>query len=293
MNKITLIFLLSTTYIFSNINAIVSILPQQTFVKAIGGDKVNITLMVQPGTSPHTYEPKPSQMVSVAKADLYFAIDVEFEDVWLPKFKNLNSKMQVIDLAQNITKMQMQKAHEEKYTDAQHTEHAHHGAHNHEGSDPHIWTAPENVKIIAQNIYNALVQADAENQSYYKQNLKVFLASVDETDIQVTQILSSLQESRSFMVFHPSWGYFAKAYNLDQIAVEVEGKEPKPKALIHLINEAKEKKVTAIFTQPEFSDSTAKIIANELNIPVVKVTPLAPNWSENIINIANTIVGKK
>ena len=94
------------------------------------------------------------------------------------------------------------------------------------------------------------------------------------------------------MVFHPSWGYFAQAYNLKQIAVEVEGKAPKPKELIHLLKEAKEEKVKAIFTQPEFSDTVAKIIAKELQIPVVKVSPLAANWSENLINIAKVIAGK-
>jgi len=286
MKKITLIFLLSTTYIFSNIKAVVSILPEETFVKAIGGDKVNVALMVQPGNSPHTYEPKPSQMIEIAKADLYFAIDVEFENVWLPKFKNLNPAMQIIDLTDDITKMQMVEKHEDEDHDQ------HHDEHKHEGEDPHIWTAPANVKIIAQNIYHALKQKDPENATYYKNNLDIFLASVDETDKEIRAVLSSLKDGEKFMVFHPSWGYFAQAYHLKQIAVEVEGKEPKPKELIHLLEEAKEEKVKAIFTQPEFSDTVSKIIAKELQIPVVKVTPLAPNWSENLINIAKAIAGK-
>jgi len=289
MKKITLVFLLLTTYIFSNINAMVSILPEQTFVKAIGGDKVNVSLMVQPGNSPHTYEPKPSQMVDIAKADLYFAIDVEFEDVWLPKFQSLNPKMQVIDLADNVTKMQMQDKHVCEADDEHHGEHE---DDTHEGVDPHIWTAPSNVKIIAENIYNALKKIDPLNADYYKRNLDIFLASIDETDRQIIDILSPLADGERFMVFHPSWGYFAKAYNLEQIAVEVEGKEPKPKELIHLLTEAKEEKVKAIFTQPEFSDTVAKIIAKELQIPVVKVSPLAANWSENLINIAKAIAGK-
>lgn len=289
MKKITLTFLLLTSYIFSNINAVVSILPEQTFVNAIGGDKVNVSLMVQPGNSPHTYEPKPSQMIDIAKADLYFAIDVEFEHVWLPKFQSLNPKMQVIDLADNVTKMQMQEKHEGEVEDEHHSEH---DEHKHEGEDPHIWTAPSNVKIIAKNIYNALKKIDPVNIGYYKRNLDIFLASIDETDRQIIHILSSIEDERRFMVFHPSWGYFAKAYNLEQIAVEVEGKEPKPKELIHLLTEAKEEKVKAIFTQPEFSDTVAKIIAKELHIPVVKVSPLAANWSENLINIAKAIAGK-
>lgn len=298
MKKITLILLLTTSYVFSNINAVVSILPEQTFVKAIGGDKVNVSLMVQPGNSPHNYEPKPSQMVDIAKADLYFAIDVEFEAVWLPKFQSLNPKMQVIDLADNITKMQMQE-HRCEEAEAEHRDHdeeakeEHHSEHEHEGEDPHIWTDPANVKIIAQNIYKALIKKDPSHTEYYKRNLDLFLASIDETDRQIKHILSSVAEGERFMVFHPSWGYFAKAYHLTQIAVEVEGKEPKPKELIHLLKEAKEANVKAIFTQPEFSDAVAVVIAKELQIPVVKVGPLAPNWSENLINIANAIAGKK
>ncbi|HSR73826.1 MAG TPA: zinc ABC transporter substrate-binding protein, partial [Sulfurovum sp.] len=219
--------------------------------------------------------------------DLYFAIDVEFEKVWLPKFQNLNPTMQMIDLAQNITKMQMQEEHHEEAKEKE----EHHSEHEHKGEDPHIWTDPANVKIIGQNIYDALVKKDPAHTEYYKRNLELFLASVDETDRQIKRILSSVADGEKFMVFHPSWGYFAKAYHLVQIAVEVEGKEPKPKELILLLKEAKEEKVKAIFTQPEFSDTVAVVIAKELQIPVIKAGTLAADWSENLINIANAIAG--
>jgi len=265
----------------------VSILPQKTFLEAIGGDKVNVTLMVEPGNSPHTYEPKPSQMVSVAKADLYFAMGVEFEDVWLPKFLAFNKKMHVVDLSYGIDKLSM----------GNHVCNAHdHTGHNHAAhgkKDPHIWTSPKNVKHIAHTIYKALVYFDKDNTKYYESNLKAFIKQVDATHNKLSTLFSNNKSSHSFMVFHPSWGYFAKAYGLEQIAVEVEGKSPKPKELVTLIRKAKEKQVTAIFTQPEFSDASAKIIAAELNIPVVKSSPMSPNWSENLINMAKTITGTK
>ena len=296
MKKITLIFLLTTTYIFSNINAVVSILPEQTFVKAIGGDKVNVSLMVLPGNSPHTYEPKPSQMKDVAKAELYFAIGVEFENVWLSKFKNLNSTMKVIDLTHNIQLLKMQ----------EHKEHDGHGHQEHKpstssgteveeehGNDPHIWTSPDNVKIIAKNIFNALTKADPDNESYYKQNYEKFISLIAETDRKIRSILSTKPKGTKFMVFHPSWGYFAQAYGLKQLPVELEGKSPKPKELINLIKEAREEQISAIFTQPEFSDSIAKVMANELHIKVIKVSPLAPNWSDNLMKISKAIAGKE
>jgi len=286
MMKMTLILLTLNTMLFANINTIVSILPEQTFVKAIGKEKVNVAVMVQPGNSPHNYEPKPSQMVEISKAELYFAIGVEFEAAWLPKFKSLNPKMHIVDLAEGITKIEMPKAHDDEHE-------AHHEGYTHSGSDPHIWTSPAKVKQIAQNIYKALAQKDPENAGFYKTNLEAFLLSVEETDTQIKQILSTLGNQRKFMVFHPSWGYFAKAYDLEQIAVEVEGKEPKPKVLMHLLREAKEEQVSAIFTQPEFSDAVSKVIAKELNIPIKKISSLAPNWSDNLIGMAQAIAGKE
>lgn len=286
MKKILILLLLPSIYLFANINAIVSISPELTFVKAIGGDKVNVSLMVKPGNSPHTYEPKPSQMMDISKADFYFAIGVEFEHVWLSKFQNLNSKMKIIDITKGIKKQSMQQEHHNCSA---------HGTHDHgsESLDPHSWTSPMNVKIMAMNIYEALVGIDEKNKNYYKINLEVFLTSIDNTDMKIKSLLSNYSSSRTFMVFHPSWGYFAKDYYLEQIAVEIEGKNPKPKELVALIKKAKVKKVTAIFTQPEFSDASAKIIANELNIPVVKISPMAVNWSENLINMAQAISGQK
>jgi len=292
MKKLILISLFLNTFVFAKINTVVSILPEKTFVKAIGGDMVNVALMVLPGDSPHTYEPKPSQMKDIAKADLYFAMGVEFEKVWLGKFQDLNPKMQTIDLSERIEKREMQAHHDHEHhepstgsvDDDEHEEHS---------TDPHIWTAPGNVQVIAENIYRALSKHDPQNEAYYKKNLEAFSAKVAQTDNQIKKILSDTPKGSKFMVFHPSWGYFAHAYGLEQLPIEIEGKSPKPKELIHLIREAREEKVKAIFTQPEFSDSVAKVMAKELGIKVIKVSPLNPKWSENLINIAHAIADKE
>ena len=279
MKKITILILIINSFLHANINTIVSILPQQTFIQAIGGNKVNITLMVKPGNSPHTYEPKPSQMRAISNADIYFAIGVEFEKAWLGRFQNQNQKMVVVDISKNIKKIDIK---EHSHGNDKHNDHD-----EHYEKDPHIWTSPKNVKIIAQNIYNALVELDQNNKKYYKSNLDKFLLQIERTDETIKKILK--QEKKKFMVFHPSWGYFAKEYNLIQIPIEVEGKSPKPKELKHLIEEAKEENVSVIFTSPEFSDAIAKQIANELKIPVVKVSPLNPNWSQNLIDFTKNI----
>ncbi len=296
MRKIFITFILGfTTLTYANVNAIVSILPQQNFVKAIGGEKVNISLMVKPGNSPHTYEPKPSQMRDISKADIYFSIGVEFEKAWLPKFMNQNKKMKIANISKGIKKIDMVKhSHgEKKHQD--HDEHAHdnHGHdHEHESKDPHVWTTPKNVTIIAKNIYKYLIKIDKSNQEYYKQNLDNFIAHINDTDKKIKFLLQDLPKNTKFLVFHPSWGYFAKEYNLTQVAIEIEGKSPKPKELTHLIEEAKEEKIQAIFTSPEFSDTIANQLANELKIPVIKISPLNENWSENLKTFAKALKNK-
>jgi len=278
MKKIIITILLLNTMLLAKLSVAVSILPQKTFLEAIGGEKVLVELMVLPGNSPHNYDPKPSQMKSIARASLYFAIGVEFENIWLSKFSNLNSSMKVIDLTKNIDKISISSHHHKKHNDDL-------------AKDPHIWTSPKNVKVIAKNIYEALVVADVSNKSYYKKNYDLFIANIDSLDTKLKTILANFN-GKKFMVFHPSWGYFARDYNLIQMPIELDGKTPKPRELIELIKEAKKEHVTAIFTQPEFSDATAKVMANELHINVIKVSPLNPKWSQNLQNIANAIAGK-
>lgn len=295
-NKILLLLSLSG-FLYANINAVVSILPQQAFLKAIGGDKVNISLMVRPGNSPHTYEPKSSQMKAISQADIYFSIDVEFEKVWLNKFSNINKNMKIVDISAGIEKIDMQKhSHhhgEHDNEESKHNEHEDEHEHKEEISkDPHVWLSPNNVKRIANNIYQALIQMDRKNTKYYEQNYKEFIEKIYDTNNQIKDILSNTPKHSKFMVFHPAWGYFARDYNLEQLAIEVEGKKPKPKTITYIIEEAKEEDVKAIFTAPEFSDKVAKMIANELNIKVIKISPLNPKWSENLIKLAKAIANK-
>lgn len=287
--KVFIFTALSIGTLYANVNAVVSILPQTTFVKAIGGDKVDVSLMVKPGNSPHTYEPKPSQMMDISNADIYFSIGVEFEKVWLPKFANQNKKMKIVNIGKGVEKMEMAKHHHEE--ENHHEEHVSHH-HKHGSFDPHIWTNPNNVKIIARNILKYLIKIDKKNEEYYENNYETFLQSLKDTDRKIKDMLKETKRGAKFMVFHPAWGYFAKQYCLTQIPIEIEGKTPKPKDIIKLIKEAKKQNIQAILTAPEFSDKVAKQIAKELDIKVVKIGALNPKWSENLINLAKIISNK-
>lgn len=264
--------LLVTSSAFAKLNIIVSIQPQLEFISKIGGDKVETSLMVLPSKSPHTYEPKPSQMIDISRANLYLAMGVEFEKVWLDKFKNQNRKLIIRDITTGIKRVAMSQHHK-----------------NETALDPHIWVDPINVKQIAKNIFEALSRLDSKNTNFYKKRLEIYLKELDQLDTEIRDILKETPKETKFMVFHPSWGYFAKRYNLKQLAIEIEGKRPKPKQLIHIIKEARRERVKAIFTQPEFPDEVAKTIAKELGITVIKSSPLTKDWAGNLKKLAKAI----
>lgn len=285
MQKILFFLLIfSTSFLFAQTNIIVSIAPQKTFVEKITKERANVSIMVAAGSSPHSYEPKASQMLAIAKAEIYFAIGVEFEHAWLERFKSQNNALRFVDISEGIEKIKILEHH--------HEEENHSEGHDEEGLDPHTWTSPKNVAIMAKNIYAVLVELEPQNEQFYKTNLDEFLQEIEKTDLEIKKILKDIAAQSSFMVFHPSWGYFAKEYNLKQIAVEAGGKNPKPKEMMHIIEEAKEEQVKVIFVQPEFSDKSAQIIAKEVNIAVKKISPLNYDWARNLISMAEAIANK-
>ena len=265
----------------------VSISPQKYFVQKIVKDKFDINVMVKPGASPHTYEPKSSQMKSLSNSKIYFYTGVSFENAWLDKFKLSAKNTIFVDTAVGIEKLAME---EHSHEGEEHDEHKDEAKHDHENEalDPHIWLDPILVKIQAKNIYDAIVKIDSQNSDFYKTNYEEFLKELDLINNELETILKPY-ENRAFMVFHPSWGYFAKRYNLEQISVEVEGKEPKPNELVELIKDAKIHDIKIVFVSPQFSQKTAKTISSSINAKVVSIDALDENWASSILNTAKEI----
>ena len=266
----------------------VSIVPQRYFVERIGGDSVTVSVMVEPGSSPATYEPKPEQLTSLSNAAAYFSIGVPFESAWLDKIAEANSEMMMVDTIANIERKPIEAHHhheEEGEEDHDHAEDEHDHA---EGApDPHVWVSPELVKVQSQAIYEALSELDPQHEADYKANLEAFIADIDELEADISATLSGLK-SNKFMVFHPAWGYFGDDFGLEQIAVEVGGQEPSAQELANLIQEAKEENIQVIFAQPEFSTQDAETIANEIGGEVLLISPLAPDWLHNLRDVAQT-----
>ena len=251
----------------------VSIAPQKYFVHQIGRERVDVQVMVSPGASPATYEPKPRQMAALSKTAIYFAIGVPFEKNWLKKITAANPNMQVVHTDHGIQKIPMS---------AHHHEADHHPEKDHNGEpDPHIWLSPTLVMIQARTIRDALQEIDPGYRSVYETNYEAFAATLAALDAELRNMFADKQGFQ-FMVFHPSWGYFAHTYGLKQVAVEIEGKDPKPAQLKELIEHAKENEIKIIFVQPQFSSKSAKLVAKEIDAQVVVADPLAQDWSRNL-----------
>jgi zinc transport system substrate-binding protein len=264
----------------------VSIVPQKFFVQQIGKDLVDVQIMVQPGASPATYEPKPRQMAALTKSKVYFAIGVPFENAWLPQFAGINPAMRVVHTDSGITRIRMTANHDHEDIPERHAaDEQNESRRGHTGLDPHIWLSPPLVKIQARAIQAGLQEIDPVNKDVYAANFKQFSAEIDQLDAELRKVFAGKQGMR-FMVFHPSWGYFASAYALKQVSIEIEGKNPKPAQLQKLIEHARENRIKVVFVQPQFSTRSAALLAREIDGQVAFADPLAMDWMTNLRQVA-------
>lgn len=266
----------------------VSIVPQKYFVDNIAQGRIKTIVMVPIGANPHTYEPRPRQMVSLSSASAYLTIGIEFEKAWLKKILAQNSHLKVFHMEEGIKRTARAGS-----SALQNPVRATRGdtgksIHRFKQPDPHIWLSPVLAKTIASNTARALFSIDPENREFYAQNLELFKKRIDKLHEKIKKILKG-KRNCSFIVFHPAWGYFAQTYGLKEIPVEFEGKKPGPKELRKIIEVAREKKIKAILVEPQFSDRIAGIVARAIGGRLIKVDPLAYNWDKNLLHVAKVL----
>ncbi len=260
---------------------VVSILPQKHFVEQVGGEQVEVAVMVQPGHSPATYALTLKQMSQLKQAHAYIRMGVPFEEVWISRLQKNNPDLPMFDARTGIHLQTLEK-HEHEHDEA-------HDHHPQDNLDPHIWLNPLHVITMVKQIQTLLSDLDPQHAALYAQNAEAFIQQLEQLDGDIRSQLSSVQGQR-FLVFHPSWGYFARAYGLQQIAIEQEGKSPGAKSLQHLIQQAKELNIKVVFVQPQFNQRNAKTIAQAIDGEVVAIDPLAERYIENLRTVAPVFV---
>lgn len=258
----------------------VSIVPQARFVKAVVGDSYDVVTMIPPGFSPANYQPSPKEIAKFNEAELYFYIDVAAEAAILEM-----AEMKTIDLAQAVDQVYPARY----FADGNdHDDQDDHDDHSHEGRDPHIWLSPKRVIVMIETIRDIMIDENPENKSLFEKNAMDYIEELNKLDSTLKETFSKL-ENRAFIIYHPSYGYFADDYGLEMIAIEDEGKAATIQGIETVIDLAKEKNIKFILYQEEFDSQQADIIAKEINGTTIKVAPLSIDYIKELNYISETL----
>jgi len=248
----------------------VTILPQQTFVKEVCGDLVNITTLVPAGASPESYEPTTKQLEDFSNADIYFKIGVPVEDSkMIPEAKD----MIIIDLSKKVSSV-----YSDRFFDG-------------ESRDPHIWLSPKRAIVMVDTIADELSKIDTENATVYKANAAAYINKLSELDSYVSGLFINTEENKNiFLTFHPAYGYFADDYGLSMYALEQEGRGATMQDLMDMIDFAKEHGIKVLFSQAESDSNQPQTFVNEVDGEVI-INPLSDDYISNIKFMAEKISG--
>ncbi len=261
---------------------IVSILPQKYFVERIAGDRFDVKVMIPPGASPATYEPSPSDLVSVSKASAYFRIGyIGFESSKMQSVGGINPEMKIFDCSAGVGLITGSHEHHDEI------ENGYEDDHGHEGVNPHIWLSPKAVAIIAGNVLKGLVETDPANKDFYNANYESFRSDLEKLDMEIRVMLKDITD-RKFIVYHPAWSYFARDYGLVEVPIEIGGKEPSAATVRKVIDTARDENIRIVFVQKQFDRKLADNIASEIGGEVIQLDPLEEKWFDNIVKIART-----
>ena len=302
---------------------IASIAPVGYLAKAVGGDKIEVQSLAKGDV--HSYEPKPNDMKAVAKASLFIAAGLEFEEAWIPRFKASAKNLVVVQSDAKIAKLKEEHSghaeHDEghgehevkddkhsghaghaakdkhadhKVKDDKHSGHAGHAEHDekheaheehdeeHEAhADPHVWLNPVLAITMARNISDALIAMDKANKDFYLKNFQKLMNDLLAFDESAKNELAGLK-NRKFVVYHPAWGYFAEHYDLEQISIERNGKEPKIDEMASTVKMIKDENIKVIFADPNRSQKSAQVLASQTGAKVELLDPLGYNLLENL-----------
>ncbi len=252
----------------------VSILPIKYIVERIAGDDFTLHVLVPPGASPETYEPTPSQMIEVANSQSVFITGlIDFERSLTAKLASQCTDNKYIELSKNITLIKGDCGHSHKNSNG--------------GTDPHIWSSARNLRIMAATTFERL-NALYPDSVKYTVNYHAFCAQLDSLDAQIAQNITA-SNIKCFVIYHPALTYYSNDYNIEQISLEHEGKEPSAENLRRVITRAKAENIKRVLYQKQFSPASVATVARELGAECTEIDPLHEDVVANLLHITEII----
>lgn len=251
----------------------VTISPYKYFVDQIAKGKVDVNVMVSNGNNPETYEPYAQQMMELSKSALYLKVgSIGFEQTWMKKLQDNAPDMKVIDTSVGIKPAKTPGGN----------------------IDPHVWMSCSNARIIASNILKALCQLEPKNKAFFEKNYQSLLSIIDKRDSTIRESFKKDPDLvRKFVIYHPILTYFARDYQLEQLAIEEEGREPSASQLKSLIERARKEKIKFCLIQAEFANRNTTTFIKESHTKPMDINPLQGDWNWAMQEAAAAVQGKK
>ena len=251
----------------------VTISPYKYFVDQIAKGKVDVNVMVSNGNNPETYEPYAQQMMELSKSALYLKVgSIGFEQTWMKKLQDNAPDMKVIDTSVGIKPAKTPGGN----------------------IDPHVWMSCSNARIIASNILKALCQLEPKNKAFFEKNYQSLLSIIDKRDSTIKESFKKDPDLvRKFVIYHPILTYFARDYQLEQLAIEEEGREPSASQLKSLIERARKEKIKFCLIQAEFANRNTTTFINESHTKPMNINPLQGDWNRAMQEAALAVQGKE
>jgi len=249
------------------ISVVASIFPIADLVKQVGGVYVEVTTIIPPGASPHTFEPKPSLVKKIHASRVLFLVGAGLE-FWAEKFvKSSKDHMQTVVLSEGVPLIGI--------TDHHHYRDKENHPHEESFANPHIWLDPEITRTIISKIVTTLGELDTERENYYKQNGSRFSDELEKLDGLIRSTASQFK-TKKYVAFHPAWAYFSRRYGLESVGIieETPGKNPTPRHIKKIIEQIKAHEIRAVFAEPQLNPKVAEIIAKEANVTVLLLDPV-------------------
>jgi zinc transport system substrate-binding protein len=269
------------------LSVVASIVPLKDFCQRIGGNQVDVQLLIPPGASPHIYEPPPSVAAKASRARVFVYIGAGLEP-WAERLLTANQEEgpYVVEAIQGIALIREVHApgrepaaplNAESSHDRGHKESISPGenAHAHEHGNPHVWLDPILAQGICRRIAEAFIHADPAHQETYKRHLEAYLEQLEALHRKIQNTVSNFR-IQEYVSLHPAFSYFANRYGLRQVGVieASPGREPTPKHLQRIVDAIRKYDIRVVFAEPQLSPRASEVIAREAEVEVLTLDPL-------------------